>query len=97
MKVSTFIPCGSAVGTCITLSTVPLAIVHAQVGSRKRTMNISIISINKIDFCPWKPQGVFLSCWLESKGSQIPELTGPMQWPSDAPGSTGEAHGCAGE
>ena len=23
----------------------------------------------------------------ESKGGQIPELTGPMQWPSGAPGS----------
>jgi len=26
----------------------------------------------------------------ESHGDQIPEFTGPMQWPPDAPGSTGD-------
>ena len=33
----------------------------------------------------------------ESQGNLIPELNGQMQWTSGAPGSAGEARGCAGE
>jgi len=45
------------------------------------------MNISRIYYCHWECLAVVGS---RSQGGQISELTGPMQWPWDEPGSTGK-------
>jgi hypothetical protein len=81
----------------LVISPLPNHYINGLMTTVKPSVNQMCIIFGSVTVATWSAKSIFVtgSLWEclgvvgpQSQGGQIPEFTGPMQWPSAAPGST---------